>query len=282
MLERDDEDLAIEQLLPGAAGRAGDHDTTTARTLAGEPPQEHAAIRAEPTATPPEPDPARLHQLHARIEQLQAQLQALPTRALRRIEDLDARAARLTAQREQLAACLAALPEPRRRLGREHDPHAVERANLTSALHAGERELHATLTERRRLEHELGDPAEARTERSSIQHALIQRTSERTTLRDQLAERELQDPGAWVTAMLGERPEQSRAREAWENAVRHAARYRVEHVVTDSTNPLGPRPQQREQLRDWERARAAIERASRRLGRDVGVERDGIDAGVGL
>lgn len=56
---------------------------------------------------------------------------------LRRIEDLDARAATLATQRERLAARLGALPEPRRRLGREHDPHAVERANLTSAVQAG-------------------------------------------------------------------------------------------------------------------------------------------------
>jgi hypothetical protein len=84
-----------------------------------------------------------------------------------------------------------------------------------------------------------------------------------------------------VRATLGERPEQPRAREAWENAVRHAARYRAEHTITDPADPLGPRPQQRGQLRDWERARTAIERAGRRLGRDVGAERD-TGLGIGL
>ncbi|HXA55405.1 MAG TPA: hypothetical protein VNV37_11090 [Solirubrobacteraceae bacterium] len=63
--------------------------------------------------------------------------------------------------------------------------------------------------------------------------------------------------------------------------MRHAARYRAEHAVTDHADPLGPRPAQREQLRDWERARAAIERVGRRLGRDVGVERD-TGLGIGL
>jgi conjugative relaxase-like TrwC/TraI family protein len=277
MLERDDEDLAVEQL--PAAGRADDHGTAT-RLPAGEPPQEHAAARAEPTMPPPA-GAARLRELHERVEQLQAQLAALPTQALRRIEDLDARAATITTQREQLAARLAAVPAPRRRLGREHDPHTVERANLTSALHAGERELHATLTQRQRLARELGDPAEARAEREGIQRALAHITGERTQLRDELAKRELHNPGAWVRATLGERPEQPRAREVWENAVRHAARYRAEHTITDPADPLGPRPQQREQLCDWERARTAIERAGRKLGRDAGAERD-TGLGIGL
>ena len=46
MLERDDEDLAIEQLPP--AGRADDRQLTLALEHAGEPVQEHAALRAEP------------------------------------------------------------------------------------------------------------------------------------------------------------------------------------------------------------------------------------------
>ena len=91
MLERDDEDLAIEQL-PGA-GRADDPEVARSRALAAELPQERAAARAEP-APPAAVTPARLRELRERVEQLQAQLQALPTRELQRIEDLDARALR--------------------------------------------------------------------------------------------------------------------------------------------------------------------------------------------
>ena len=279
MLERDDEDLAIEQL-PGA-GRADDPDLAGTRAHATDLSQEHAAARAEPTS-PAAANLARLRELRERVDQLHVQLAALPTRELQRIEDLDARALTLTTQREQLTERLVGLPEPRRRAGREQDPHAIERAHLTSALQAGERELHATVAQRRRMEHELSNPVEARAERDSVDRALAQLTRERTILRNQLAERELQNPGAWVTAALGERPEQTRAREAWETAVRHAVRYRAEHTITDPTDPFGPRPAQREQLRDWERARTAIDRAGRRLGRDVGVDRDGIDVGIGL
>ena len=46
MLERDDQDLAVEQLRP--AGRADDRQLTLALDHTHEPVQEHAALRAEP------------------------------------------------------------------------------------------------------------------------------------------------------------------------------------------------------------------------------------------
>jgi hypothetical protein len=42
----------------------------------------------------------------------------------------------------------------------------------------------------------------------------------------------------------------------WEHGVRLAARYRVEHDITDPGEAIGPRPEQR----DWERARKAMAR----------------------
>ncbi len=154
MLQRDDEDLAIEQL--PSAGRADDPDLADARVHAVEPLQEHAATRAEPTP-PATVTPARLRELRERVEQLQTQLAALPTRELQRIGDLDTRALTLATQHEQLTGRLAGLPDPQRRLGHEQDPHAIERAHLASALQANTRELDATLAHRGSLERELGD-----------------------------------------------------------------------------------------------------------------------------
>ena len=279
MLERDNEDLAIEQI-PGA-GRTDDPNLASARAHATEPPQEQAAARAEPTPPAAAP-PARLRELRERVDQLHVQLAALPTRELQRIEDLDARALTLTSQREQLTQQLAGLPDPRQRLGREHDSHAIERAHLASALQANERELDAALAQRGRLKRELGDPVEARAEREGLEHAITQATHEHTALRNELAERELQTPGAWVKATFGERPDRPAQREAWENGVRHAARYRAQYDITDPADALGPRPEQRGgQQRDWERASEAIDRAERRLGREVTSDR-GIDLGIGL
>ncbi|MFI5004535.1 MAG: AAA family ATPase [Solirubrobacterales bacterium] len=279
MLERDDEDLAIEQL-PGA-GRTEDPNLASARAHAAAPLQEHAAARAEPTP-PATATPARLRELRERVEQLQTQLAALPTRQLQRIEDLDARALTLTTQHGQLAGSLAGLPEPHRRLGREQDPHAIERARLTSALQANERELDATLAQRSGLERELGDPGEARAEREGLEHAITQTTREHTALRNELAERELHTPAAWVKATFGERPDRPGQREAWERGVRHAARYRAQYDIIDPADALGPRPEQRGgQQREWERAHGALERTERRPGREVSTAHD-IDLGIGL
>src|SRR5271166_2723167 len=104
MLERDDEDLAIDQL-PGS-GRANDPEVTASRNLAAEPAQERAAALAEPMP-PAALTPARLLELRERIEQLREQLKALPTRELQRIENLDARALTLSSRHEELTEQLA-------------------------------------------------------------------------------------------------------------------------------------------------------------------------------
>jgi len=278
MLERDDEDLAIEQL--PAAGRADDPALAGPRTIATDPPQERAAEIAQPMP-PAAATPARLRELRERIEQLHAQLEALPTRQLLRIEDLDARALTLRNHREQLAERLAQLPEPRRRFGREHDPHAVERSYLRSALRAVERDHHTALAQRHHLEWQLGDPTEIRAERDALQHAITQLAQEHTEVRNELADREPHAPGTWVRDTFGERPDRSPPREVWEKAVRQAARYRLEHDITDPGSALGQRPQQREKQRDWERARKAIARDQRRLGRDIETDLK-LDIGVEL
>ncbi len=197
MVERDDEDLAIEQL-PGAApepaaGRADDPQLASGRTVAAEPPQEQAAARAEP-ATPATPSTERWRELEERMEQFREQLAALPTRQLQRIEDLDARSLTLSNQRAQLAERLADLPEPQRRRGREQDPNAVERAFLEGAAQASERERDAALEQRTRLEHEIGDPAEARAERDGIEHVLSRTVREHKTLSKELTEHERSTP----------------------------------------------------------------------------------------
>ncbi len=74
-------------------------------------------------------------------------------------------------------------------------PTRLERAHLTSALQANERELDAVLTQRDGLERELGDPSEVRAEREGLEHGITQATREHTALRNELAERELHNPG---------------------------------------------------------------------------------------
>jgi hypothetical protein len=80
---------------------------------------------------------------------------------------------------------------------------------------------------------------------------------------------------------FGERPDGTRPLEVWEKSVRQAPRYRLDHDITDPGSALGPRPEQHEEQRNWERARKGIARDQRRLGRDVGTELD-VDLGIGF
>ncbi len=188
MTERDDEDLAVEQLpaQTESAGRPDDPRLIRPRSPTKEPPQEQAAARAEPNQPEPQPGAARLAELREQIEQLKAQQAALPARELRRIDDIEARANTLESKREQLTERLATLPEPTRRWGREQDPNAVERAHLQTALQAIDRELTTTLTDRTRHERDLGaNPAEARAERNALKQALTKLTREQRTLEAQ-------------------------------------------------------------------------------------------------
>jgi len=271
MLERDDEDLATEQL--PSAGRTDDPAIAIAATGGEQPDHEQATALAEPTPSPPATI-ARLRELQELGERLRAQLAALPGRQLQRIDDLDARGLTLSTQREQLTERLNELPAPTRRLGRVHDPHAPERAHLIGALRAGERELDSVLRERGRLTHELGDPAEVRADRDGLQRSLAQLTREQTEIRDEMAEREVRTPGAWVRPTLGDRPDSPHLRKTWEQAVRHAARYRISYGIIDPDTVLGPEPTQPSQKRDWKRARQAIESGKQRLCGEANVEHE--------
>jgi len=184
-------------------------------------------------------------------------------------------------QREGNTKRLAELPELRRRFGRKKDPHAGERIHLSNALQGNEEALGNVLERRSHLARELGDVPEVRAERDGLAEALSQSVRERTAVRDELIVRELHASGAWVRDTFGERPDGLRAGEVWEQGVRLAARYRVEHDITGPGDALGPQPEQREELRDWERAHKAIGRDQRQLGPDLGVELD-IDLGIGF
>jgi chromosome segregation ATPase len=125
-----------------------------------------------------------IEQLPDAIASLRQQLAALPMRQLQRIEHLDARAVTLEAQRVGLSERLAELPEPRRRFGREDDPAAVERANLSSALRTASRELDAVSEQRDLAGREVTDPAETRAEHDRLERAIDTVTHERTATRD--------------------------------------------------------------------------------------------------
>ena len=264
MLDRDDQDLAVEQLAP--AGRADDRHLTLAFDYTGEPVHEHAALRAEPDT--PTVSTSRLRDLGERLEQLTAERAALPGVQLGQLDTAHARTLGLTANRGELSASLGGLRAPKRsRLGRARDEHIIDRVRLSSALNATDDAIvHARRAETR-LREQLGNPEQIRSELDGLDQEIRQLTNERDGLLDQLTDRELQAPREWAKTLLGERPAGSRS-EDWDTAVRRVARYRIEHQITDQTDPLGPQPHDHHQAGQWHRAHETVERAERRLGRE--------------
>ena len=276
MLERDDQDLAVEQLPP--AGRADDRQLRLALDHTREPVQEHAALRTEPDTTPV--GAARLRDLGERVEQLSAQRAALSTSQLGQLDTAQARVLELTQRHGELAASLERLPTPKRSvLGRERDEHLIDRTRLSSALNGTHDAIVRARETETRLREQLGDPEQIRSELDGLDREIRQLTKERDRLLNDLAERELQTPGKWAKSLLGERPPGSRS-EDWDTAVRRVARYRIEYEITDQADPLGPEPRDHHQAGQWHRAHETVERAERRLGREYTHEQDhGLDIG---
>jgi conjugative relaxase-like TrwC/TraI family protein len=277
MLERDDQDLAIEQLAP--AGRADDRQLTLALDHTREPLQEHAALRAQPE-TPPV-GTSRLRELRERLEQLTVQRGALPSSQLNQLDTAHARALELTADRSELSASLERLPAPKRSLlGRERDEHIIDRVRLSSALDATDDAIVRARETETRLREQLGNPEQIRSELDGLDREIRRLTKQRDGLLNQLTDRELQAPGEWAKTLLGERPAGSRS-DDWDTAVRRVARYRIEYEITDQADALGPEPRDYHQAGRWHRAHEAVERTERRLGREHTHER-GHDLDIGF
>jgi conjugative relaxase-like TrwC/TraI family protein len=156
-------------------------------------------------------------------------------------------------------------------------------ARELTVTHVRLRELRERIKELQAQLHALApepkDSTEASAERDGLAQALDQAARERTQILDQLTEREQQTPSQWAKTTLGELPDKPHPRAAWEKAVRAAVSYRAQQSITDPQDPLGPRPEQREQRREWQSAQRAIERAQRRLHRTPSHP---IDLGIGF
>jgi hypothetical protein len=222
-----------------------------------------------------------LRDLGERVERLSAQRAALPTSELGQLDTAHARVLELTARRDELSASLERLPAPKRSvLGRERDEHIIDRTRISAALNGTLDAIVRARETETRLREQLGNPEQIRSEIDGLDQVIRQLTSERDRLLNDLTERELQAPGEWAKALLGERLTGSRS-EDWDTAVRRVARYRIEHEIADQTDASGPEPHDRHQAGQWHRAHEAVERAERRLSREHTHDR-GHDLDIGM
>ncbi len=261
MQTRDDEDLAIEQLpAEFGAGRADDVElqhATGAKVL-----QEASAELAEPPTS--ERAVGAYSRVKEHVEALRAQLEALKTPEVARLEAAERRERELIAHQDELTRRAERIP-PTPRLAFVSDRHAAERANLELALDGVRAELDGVRTLRDRLVREVGQPDQIRAERAALEHAVTRAQKERDELLKELVARELAAEPAWAREGLGGRPTRRRERELWDRAARGLARYRFEQGIVDERQALGVRPREPAVAERYEQARATLERVQREL-----------------
>jgi hypothetical protein len=263
MRTRDDEDLAIEQLPTPTVGL----ETGLEHAVAAEESHEGSADRSEPAVRAP-----AIHETvraaPERVSVLQAQLEALASTEVRRLEAVERRERELLAHQDELQLRAREIPPPPR-LPLALDRFARERENLQHALDGIDAELHGVRTLRARLIAEVGQPDQIRAERRALETVVAGARTERDALISELVAQELATPARWAIAALGERPSPPRERQLWDRAARGLARYRIEHDIIDDRVPLGERPTDHVLAEHYERALARLERVRHELGVDA-------------
>jgi hypothetical protein len=188
MLEPDSERLAIEQLMP--AGRADDDELTRAGRFSDERHQEQAAA-ADERRTRHDGPPA-LEAMRGRLEGLRAQRSGLAVRGLGQLEAARARLIELQQARDRAVDALRDRSSPQRwRRGRSPDRSQMQCAHLIATAATYERALEAERTRCSKLERELGDPEQIRSERDGLDRAIERLGAEIRELAGRLAEHEL-------------------------------------------------------------------------------------------
>jgi|GEM_PF-1133584 len=259
MQTRDDEDLAVEQLpVVVGTGRANDPVLENATTSLQERGADVIdAVGGEGTVTV-----ASFVASRDRVEALRAQLEALSTRDVKRLEAAERQELDLLSREEQLAGRAASLPSPPRM---RRDPHFVERTNLGRELAGVQAQLDGVRSLLSQLEREVGSLAEIRGERSGLESALAAAEGERDQLRSELVARQVADPPAWAREALGDPPADGRLRRHWERAVREVAGYRLDHDIDREDTLLGDPPGDPSARRVYDHVAALIGRVQREL-----------------
>jgi hypothetical protein len=138
------------------------------------------------------------------------------------------------------------------------------------------------VADRARLQLEVGDPKQVRSERDGIENVLEELRREHHQLRGVLAEGMIDRQPEWLIDALGQRPAAARGGETWDRAARAIARFRLDNDVIDRDRPLGPEPPgSSDHRREWDRANTALEHGQRQLGREPSTRDRGVDLGIG-
>ena len=216
MRDRDDEDLALEQL------EHAERERRTARAPAAELEQspQHAlpAIRSEAAEQRlRSPALARLDQLDRELAQLHGEL------ADPRIRDAQA----ISALNDTIAAVEA---EQQRDQGpqrlRDRTAHRIRQ-------HEREQHLERLREQRDQLLDRTPDPEAILTDAERMSECQRQLGAERRQLRKQAIQAQLATHPPWLTNTLGPKPDDGQLREHWQRVAREIAGHRIDRGITD-------------------------------------------------
>jgi hypothetical protein len=83
---------------------------------------------------------------------------------------------------------------------------------------------------------------------------------------DEFADRVVAARPPWARTLFGEQPEQYQRADHWDRGIRDAARYRIQHAISDDTAGLGPESAGDDAGRDSRQTQRVLEQTQRRLG----------------
>lgn len=272
MCTRDDEELAVEQLI-ALSERV--EEPAFCQEVDEEEHREAVAQRAE--APPPGARTVEVFRAAAaHVRSLEERLKALDSPEARRLVAAEGREAELAGRRAELLKRAEQIP-PATRIPFATDRYATERENLARAVDGVDAELRGVSSLRSRLVAEVGQSADIRSQSTALEREITEARKERDNVMNQLVDHELASTPLWAMTALGERPTTAGECELWDRAVRGLARYRLEHDVVGDRSALGEPPTDSALMERYEQARATLERARHELGFNA-MERGVADA----
>ena len=139
---------------------------------------------------------------------------------------------------------------------------AIERERLKLAEHHA-----AVAAERERdLAAKVPDRATWQAERRGLRERVADLETQLSIRRRKHLRDALERPAPYLLASLGEPPDDPKARGTWRQAAQRIEVYRFDHVIVDTQDALGPRPDSTLARTHWQQTQRDLHRARHRLG----------------
>jgi hypothetical protein len=243
MRQRDDEDLALDRI-------------DTERGPAHFEPAHAGASVVRPSVV----------ELQAELTQVRERIGRYPEHLADQLHA--ARLAQAEAQRvaDDARARIAELEQPARGVLRRRPVDSAERGWERQRLKLAEGEIAAAAKRERNLSSSIPDRTAWDSERRALRERAAELDAQLSTRRREHLAVALERPAPYLTEALGALPDKPRARRTWQQAATRIEAYRFDHAVTDARHALGPRPSDKHERAQWQRAHNDLQRAQRDLG----------------